>query len=310
MASNLDVDRLCAQGGDEYIAEHYRQALAHYDKALKLGEAQLPTDQRIEVRMSIASCCLALGSYGTAAEYDRATLKILEASNEYGISHRDTVCTRYSLGQALAYQSSDHQLEEAVSLYQKNRAVIQADDKDVLLQTRKSLAHILATKLERYVEAESIYDILLDDMKLLDPTDRELLDLNHNYAAALYYVGRYEKSKKLFLHLQMIISLLPYWRERKLGKMSRSVNRYIAGCIEAVAGLDIGSTAVSTTRKDSPPAPVKEGTTGTETHQSRGALDVTDGNASVSETTSEPDDEGFASMTSSDCGRLFDLPSK
>jgi hypothetical protein len=312
MASNLgeiDVDRLCAQGDDEYIAEDYRQAITHYDKALKLGEAQLPMDQRIEVRMSIASSLFALGSYGTAAEYDRATLKILEASNEYGISHRDTVCTRYSLGQALTYQGSDQQLEEAVFLYQKNTAVIRADDKDVLLQTRKSLAHILGTKLERYTEAEPIYDILLDDMKFLDPTDRELLDLNHNYAAVLYHLGRYEKSKKLFLYLQTTISLLPCWRERKLGKMSRSVNRYIVGCVKAIDGLDIGSATVSTTREDSPPPPVTGSTTGTATHQSRGALDVTNGNASGSETTSEPDDEGFASMTSSDSGRLFDLPS-
>jgi hypothetical protein len=67
MASNLDdidVDRLCAQGDDEYIAEHYRQAITHYDKALKLREAQFPTNQRIEVRMSIASSFFALDPTG------------------------------------------------------------------------------------------------------------------------------------------------------------------------------------------------------------------------------------------------------
>lgn len=265
-SDEADWEELFEKGEAEFElgVQRYRPAIAHYERALKFGETHMLMERRIDIRTTIAYCFFRLNSYEEVVEYDRATLKILKASPDYGIGHHITVATRYRLARALAsFPKSDARssryLNQAVSLYKKNDCVA---DKDLALQTRKSLASAYS-KLGRYPEANTIYEKLLekDETRFLDDVDDESLELKHEYAAAQYHLKNYEKSKELFSQIEKTVLSLPNSRKRALRKVSQDVDKYLAACFEATLDLNrglAGRVAASKERETSPPAPVKQ----------------------------------------------------
>jgi hypothetical protein len=243
----VDLLRLYHDAQQEYQASNFRRALRLYKDLLDRAEHDMPPETLFDVREALATCCHSLGRYGDAARYNRKTLEDLEVSSDYGFDHSLTVQIRYNLARALTAASKPGRaetpkLKEAVSLYKQILDRTAADvDRAMLKQTKTSLASTLF-KLGRYSQAQDLYEQIIEkmDVDVKQPGRVERLRLQHDYAGTLYHLKRYEKSKKLFLEIEEALGSLSDTQRRKLVELSRSVDRYVAACIEATDDLDMG----------------------------------------------------------------------
>lgn len=243
----VDLRRLYRDAQQEYQASNFRRALRLYKDLLERGEYDMPIETLFDVREALATCCHSLGRYGDAARYNRKTLDDLEASSDYGFDHSLTFRIRYNLARALTAASrpgraSASKLKEAVSLYKQILGGVAANvDPTMMKQTRNSLASAFF-KLERYSQAQDLYEQLIKQMEadVKQPGEAERLRLQHDYAGTLYHLKRYKKSKKLFLEIEQALNSMSDKQRRKLGDLSQSVGRYVAACVEATDDLDMG----------------------------------------------------------------------
>lgn len=243
----VDLRELYREAQQEYEASNFKRALRLYKDLLERGEFEMPPETLFDVREALATCCHRLERYGDATRYNRKTLEDLEASADYGVDHSLTTRIRYNLARALTAASEHGQaqipkLQEAISLYKRIVDGMVVDDGGAMLkQTRTSLASALF-KLGRYAQAQDIYEQLIQEME----TDVKLsgeagrLRLQHDYASTLYHLKRYKKSKKLFLEVEQALMHLSDKQRRKLVELSKSVDRYVAACVEATDDLDMG----------------------------------------------------------------------
>ncbi|GAB7326550.1 hypothetical protein MBLNU13_g10535t1 [Cladosporium sp. NU13] len=242
----VDLRGLYRDAQQEYKASNFRRALRLYKDLLERGEYEMPLETLFDVREALATCCHSLGRYGDAARYNRKTLKDLEASSDYGFDHNVTIRIRYNLARALTATSkrdrASPKLKEAVSLYRQILEGMTANDRSAILkQTRTSLASALF-KLGRYSQAQDLYKQLVQEMEAdpKQPREAERLRLQHDYAGTLYHLKRYKKSKKLFLDIENTLMSMSDKQRRGLVDLSRSVDRYVAACVEATDDLDMG----------------------------------------------------------------------
>lgn len=258
LSDDIDIHQVHEFAENEYVSGHFKLAMPLYKQVLELGEFEMPMDIRIDTREALAVCCYHLKRYNDAASYNRTTLGLLDTSPDYGPSHEVTIRIRYNLARALAATSKsnsrfDTKLDEAVSIYKQILSAVTADgDPGTWQQTRQSLASALF-KMSRYSDAKELYEKLLPEMEagLRKPTDSEYLRLKHEYAGVLYHLRRYQKAKKLFLQIQETVTPFSDAQRRKLvPKLSESVDRYLAACIEATNDINLGvARSVAATRR-------------------------------------------------------------
>jgi tetratricopeptide (TPR) repeat protein len=246
--AEADLSKLYDAALDEFEAHRHKNALPLFEKLLELEHGVLPTEVRIHVREALGKCCFNLRRYGDAAKYYREALATLETSTSFGATHDKTMHVRYKLARALSAVSKLHltfmrNLREAVALHEKNLDIIKSKGNSTLYkETMHNSASILC-KLTKYDKAEPIYKELLEAKRIKSRglTDRESLELKHEYASVLYHLKRYEDSKQLFLQIQGILLPLSHSRNRKLDELGQSVDKYLAACIEATNDINLGA---------------------------------------------------------------------
>lgn len=264
-----ELFQLYNEAVEEFDAGRYSDALPYYEKVLRLGMNKMTLDDRIHVRDTLGKSYFLLERYVDAARHDRDTLATLESSAMYGTTHETTVEIRHRLARALSNLSPQHpsylkRLEKAVSLHKQNlEAKKSSGNQESKSETLHSLASVLC-KLSRYSEAEPIYR-QLHKAKSKDSgqaTYFESLKLQHEHASVLYHLERYKESKLLLLDIQRAIPAVARSCKPELDPLIRSVDRYLAACIEATNDLNLGveraTRAVNASMMPAEPGPIIE----------------------------------------------------
>lgn len=247
---------LLSRGKKDFEAERYDEAKSLYLEALTfVEEKEMKTKWTYELREFIGECEHRLGEFSGAASRNEETLELLDRSDS-GQARKSIPRIRYNLARNLEAMSPTFETKEArrarflkaEQLHVRNTKL--GEDEcgvEMLQNTRLHLAKIYQ-ELEMFLEAELIYNGLLDDTSTSVNADLQwTIAVRHGHSAALYSLGRHEGSKRGFLKLKEVLrqclqkdAELEETTARSLQDNIRNVDKYIRNCTDA---MKIANTA-------------------------------------------------------------------